>query len=287
MANQLASFFASIDIKGNIKPIQDAIDGFVKLGAASRGAAAELKNNMSKSVEDLRKINSDYGNRERDTRSKEHAQRIAQELKTQAKMQSVRAKDYDAHIYAFKNQQEKLQRIEDAALRERNKKTTAYYNDMIAKAKGGGGGGHHGGGFAGKAVMFGEGLAGMRMGGFAAMHGKLSYLLEGLGVAAIAKQSYEVANFNQALAPTFKFVTGSSKQAAEEIRFVRQESDRLGLSYMETANSYKKMFASTYRNLGTEGSRKLFTGFSELGSLLGLGKEQQKRVFVALTSGAN
>ena len=293
MANQLASFFASIGFKVDKDGLKGIDEGFAKAGAASKKFADNLRANTSKSMDDLKRMNNLYrmkevdelekqAYREKSIREKLADTRQKAEAKAQAVRDSVRAKDYDSHIYAYRKQQEKLQREEDKAFAGAQARADRAAR-IASNATKGSGGGKSGSGGLGDVYAFGKGaFGGGGIGGYAAMHGKLSYLLEGLGVATVAKTSFEVANFNQGLAPVFKFVTGSSKQAAEEVKFVRQESDRLGLSYIDTANAYKKMFASTYRSMGVEGSRKLFTGFSEMGTLLGLGDEQMKRVFVAL-----
>lgn len=69
-----------------------------------------------------------------------------------------------------------------------------------------------------------------------------------------------------------------------ELRFVRDESERLGLSFDRTAVSYAKFIAAT-KNTAIEGeaARKVFSGVSEAVTALRLTAEQSSLIFLALT----
>lgn len=69
--------------------------------------------------------------------------------------------------------------------------------------------------------------------------------------------------------------SSSSKDAGNNLRFVQDESVRLGLSLKETAKSYTKLLASNQGQLSQQDVEGLFTGVSEASTVLGLSQDDQ------------
>jgi tape measure domain-containing protein len=78
----------------------------------------------------------------------------------------------------------------------------------------------------------------------------------------------------------FKVSAGSSQLAARELQFIREESNRLGLNMMSTADSYGK-FLTSIKGTATEGEigRKIFVGISEGMTALKKNADESNRVF--------
>src|SRR5574343_1761475 len=100
--------------------------------------------------------------------------------------------------------------------------------------------------------QFVKSLGGMKTGAdsFASSFGPLKSALTGIGVAfsvaGIADFSRDVFQASmqaEALSRSFKAISGSGSGAANELRFIQQESDRLGLNFYKVAESYKQIFA--------------------------------------------
>jgi len=82
---------------------------------------------------------------------------------------------------------------------------------------------------------------------------------------------------------TLKAVTGTSKGAKEEMGFLADEANRLGLELRPLAGTYTRLLASTKLiGLSTEQTREVFTGFSEALTTFGSSRQQSIRVFAAL-----
>lgn len=78
----------------------------------------------------------------------------------------------------------------------------------------------------------------------------------------------------------FKAAAGSAAAGTFELGYVRDLSDKLGLSFQSTALAYGKFLAST-RNTSIEGieARKVFEGVSEASTALGLSTEETSASF--------
>jgi len=78
-------------------------------------------------------------------------------------------------------------------------------------------------------------------------------------------------------------VAGSATAAAREIQYIREESNRLGLVFADTASAFASFSAST-RNTSIEGeqTRKIFSGVAEAVTALKLNAEKTSGVFLAL-----
>ncbi len=97
------------------------------------------------------------------------------------------------------------------------------------------------------------------------------------GGAAVTRigQDFEAVN-NTMLA-----VSADSKEAGENMSFVREEAYRLGLGLKESAKGFAKM-AAARGALSLEDTKKAFSGVSEMSTLLGLSAEESNRAINAL-----
>jgi tape measure domain-containing protein len=91
--------------------------------------------------------------------------------------------------------------------------------------------------------------------------------------AALRKENIEVA---------FAAIEGGAEQARARLAFLRQESDRLGLSFYDTAETAKRFFASARGTEIEEQAGEIFTAFSEMGTALKLSRQDMNGVFLAL-----
>lgn len=71
-------------------------------------------------------------------------------------------------------------------------------------------------------------------------------------------------------------VSGNAEKAAENLKFVREESFRLGKPLKESADAYTKMLAAR-GNLSTQQTRDTFTAIQETAVVLGLSADEANR----------
>lgn len=81
---------------------------------------------------------------------------------------------------------------------------------------------------------------------------------------------------------------GSTEKAAQEFQWLRQEADRLGLSYIDLTNEYSKFAIALRETPQLAGKvREIFIPFAEAGRVLNLTSEDISGVFVAITQMAS
>lgn len=81
---------------------------------------------------------------------------------------------------------------------------------------------------------------------------------------------------------------GSTEKAAQEFQWLRQEADRLGLSYIDLANEYSKFAVAINQSPQLAGkARELFLPFAEAGRVLNLTSDDISGVLVAITQMAS
>jgi len=85
----------------------------------------------------------------------------------------------------------------------------------------------------------------------------------------------------EAVSNTMLAVSKDSKQAGENLEFVRKEAYRLGLGLKESAKGFAKMNAAR-GDMSLEDTKKAFTGIAEMSTLLGLSSEEGSRAINAL-----
>ncbi len=126
--------------------------------------------------------------------------------------------------------------------------------------------------------------------------GALSTLMSGAKAAAVpvlavgaafgvaAKASFDATLKLDSTTAAFESITGSAKAAQEQLSFIRELSDRLGLSFLDTAQSAKTIFASAESTgLGMEKAQKAFQAVATAGTALKLTTDQMNRLNLAVS----
>ncbi len=87
----------------------------------------------------------------------------------------------------------------------------------------------------------------------------------------------------EALNQRFTFATGSVAEGAREMAFVREEADRLGISFLASAGSYSKLAAAVRgTNIDAAQTREIFLGIAEASSVLRLSADQVEGAYRAI-----
>lgn len=147
----------------------------------------------------------------------------------------------------------------------------------IRNQGGGGSGGGNGGGGGG-----GLGNLGAGMGAAAFMRNIIP--MAGLGVAGgagfAAKATVQAARDQTRMESTLLMTSKSQEEYANTLKYVREESARLGLSSVELGKSYAQINMSA-RGLSQDTKKEMFTGFSEFMMSMGTSADDQKGIFRA------
>ena len=100
----------------------------------------------------------------------------------------------------------------------------------------------------------------------------------------LARRSLDVSQQRQAAEIRLGVANnGDAKKTGEDLQFVREQADRLGLSLTELSNSYSRFrIAGDGANLTLETQRKVFTDFSEVATVLRLSTDETAGIFKAL-----
>ncbi|MDD2854218.1 MAG: tape measure protein, partial [Desulfuromonadaceae bacterium] len=112
---------------------------------------------------------------------------------------------------------------------------------------------------------------------------RLTGVLGGIGLVALTKELLDTGLQLEKLTRLFVAATGSASLAAREMEYIRQLSEKMGLSFLTTAESYGKFLAAT-RNTSLEGEkgRKVFEGVTTATVALGLSADDTSGIFNAL-----
>lgn len=81
----------------------------------------------------------------------------------------------------------------------------------------------------------------------------------------------------------FTAIYGTSDMAEKKLEFVRQVSDQLGLSFLDTAEGAKKLFAAANGTPVEREANKVFRAFSNMSAAMKLTGDETKGVFLALS----
>ena len=128
-------------------------------------------------------------------------------------------------------------------------------------------------GFKGALASIGQGIGvGAGMTGFSGMTDLLS---------SAGSTNMRVENIGAA----YEAIMGDADKARAQLAFIREESDRLGLSYLDTAESAKTFFASAKDTEIEKDAKEIFLAFSEMGTALRLTQDQMQGVFLAISKG--
>jgi GH24 family phage-related lysozyme (muramidase)/tRNA A-37 threonylcarbamoyl transferase component Bud32 len=102
----------------------------------------------------------------------------------------------------------------------------------------------------------------------------------GIGlIRQYGEQAKQVAQEFEQIEAKFNFATGGILQAKDGLQFVREESNRLGISFRDAADAYGNLAAST-RNSPLEGfaTKQLFTGVQEAAAVRQLSQQDLEGV---------
>ena len=78
----------------------------------------------------------------------------------------------------------------------------------------------------------------------------------------------------EAIDKSFLVVSGTAEAAADNMKFAREESMRLGVSLIETSKGFARMMAAAGNKLDQDQLRGIFTGVNEAAVALGLNQDQ-------------
>ena len=81
----------------------------------------------------------------------------------------------------------------------------------------------------------------------------------------------------------FKAIYGTSDMAQKKLEYVRQVSDELGLSFMDTAEGAKKLFAAAQGTPIEAEANMVFKAFSNMSAAMKLSGDETKGVFLAIS----
>lgn len=107
------------------------------------------------------------------------------------------------------------------------------------------------------------------------------------GVAGISigmREVVEAARQFQALQTKFEYAFDGAGKGAEQLKFIREEANRLGLEFTSAANGYAQLASATKNlNLSTEQTQQIFTGVASAVAGMGLSADEANGVFLALS----
>lgn len=133
-----------------------------------------------------------------------------------------------------------------------------------------------------------EALAKVTGGGSGAsfMGGNLTAGIAGiLSIATISQAGqaiYKATVEADKLSKAYTTIAGSASGARQELLYLRDESDRLGMQYQTTAEAAKGFFASGKGTALESEMRNIFSAVSEAGTALSLSQDELNGIFLAL-----
>jgi lambda family phage tail tape measure protein len=103
------------------------------------------------------------------------------------------------------------------------------------------------------------------------------------GITELVKSSYQAAMKMDNLNLSFESIYGSSAKAGAQMDFVRKISDELGMSFIDTAEGAKKLFAAARGTEVEKDANQIFKAFSTMGTALKLTGDETNSVFLAVS----
>ncbi len=107
------------------------------------------------------------------------------------------------------------------------------------------------------------------------------------GISDILSEGFSTSLRIENLDATYNAIYDGADKAKRELAFIRAEADRLGLSFLDTADSAKMFFAASKGSTIAKDARDIFSAFSELAVTMRLSKEQTSGMFLALGQSAS
>lgn len=115
------------------------------------------------------------------------------------------------------------------------------------------------------------------------LDGALRSAFKWIGGTLLVKSIFDASMEMDSLNRSFEALAGSSKLGAEEIRFLREEAERLGQSFPSIAQAYKGLFATGKgANMDNSIIRGAFTGVLEASAVLGTSAQETQSAIIAL-----
>ena len=107
------------------------------------------------------------------------------------------------------------------------------------------------------------------------------------GIAGISigmREVVEATRQFQALQTKFEYAFDGAGKGAEQLKFIREEANRLGLEFTSAANGYAQLASATKNlNLSAEQTQQIFTGVASAVAGMGLSADEANGVFLALS----
>ena len=107
------------------------------------------------------------------------------------------------------------------------------------------------------------------------------------GISDVLSEGFSTSLRIENLDATYSAIYDGAAKAKQELAFIRAEADRLGLSFLDTADSAKMFFASSKGSSIEKDAKDIFSAFSELAVTMRLSKEQTSGMFLALGQSAS
>lgn len=114
-----------------------------------------------------------------------------------------------------------------------------------------------------------------------AMKGAMAYFSM-QAIMDAGKALLDTAMATDRLSKAYTTIEGSTAGANQQLEFIRQTSERLGLEFLTTAESAKTLFASAQGTTLEDDVNRVFEAFSKAGTALSLTGDQMQGVFLAL-----
>ena len=103
------------------------------------------------------------------------------------------------------------------------------------------------------------------------------------GLAELTKAAYQASLKMDNLNMAFQSIYGTSAAAGVKLEYVAAISDKLGLSFLDTAEGAKKLFAAAKGTEVEKNAEEIFTAFSTMGAALKLTGSEMESVFLAVS----
>lgn len=110
----------------------------------------------------------------------------------------------------------------------------------------------------------------------------LQGVIAALGLSALVRSAVELVTQFEGISRTLTIVFGSGNRAREGLADLRAESDRMGVSFRETAQSYARFLAAARGSLSVEQTREVFLSVTQALAQMGVSSEQTERALLAL-----
>lgn len=145
----------------------------------------------------------------------------------------------------------------------------------------------------------GSGSSGMGLGAFGGIpvmgRTTLGMMAGGFGISEMVRQSYQMANYQAKTMPMLEFITNDKTKtpeqnkatAASEKAYLDAEIKRLSLDRISATKGYTQLAGDTFKTLGSQGTRDLFTSIQEVGLVTGRSADDMSRAIKAFSQMAS